>query len=89
MLLPPSEKSKIQEISAKNQRRGYPLAFYFTDVISFALYGFLYLLHILFQFLRLVLSDFDLSVLSTYCLFNVSYFCMHLIELRLDNIKLS
>ena len=55
MLLPPSEKSKIQESSAKNQRRGYPLAFYFTDVISFVLYDFLDLLHVFFQFLRLVL----------------------------------
>ena len=30
----PSEKDKIQETSAKNQRRGYSLAFYFAYIIS-------------------------------------------------------
>lgn len=55
ILLPPSEKDKIQETSAWNKRRWCSLAFYFAVVISFVLYGFLYLLYVLFQFLRPVL----------------------------------
>ena len=37
----PSEKDKIQETSAKNQRRGYSLAFYFAYIISVVLNGVL------------------------------------------------
>ena len=55
ILLPPSEKGKIQETSAKNQRRRHSLAFYFADVISFVLDDFLDLLYVLFQFFRLFL----------------------------------